>query len=231
MEIHPATTAAPVTSVPPESWSPRTKWIVTILLLWHVTAVFVGPAAVDPTSGLVLNIFQIYRPYLDALSLNHGYHFFAPEPGPSHLVRYELVLQDGSKRTGYFPNKDEQWPRLRYHRHFMLSEHLAQFAEEGTPPEILQAFSQSYAKHLLAEYQAKEVKLILIRHLFPAPQQVLDGMQLTDQKLFFERNLGIFRSDDVEKLPPSAESELSLGLPAKPANSLHISALPPEQAN
>lgn len=151
----------------------------------------------------MLNVFQIYRPYLDALYLNHGYHFFAPEPGPSHLVRYELILQDGSKETGYFPNKTEHWPRLRYHRHFMLSEHMAQFTEEGTPPEFLRTFSKSYAQHLLAAHHAKEVKLILIRHLFPTPEQVLEGMKLTDQSLFFERNLGVFRTDDAEELPDS----------------------------
>jgi hypothetical protein len=201
METQTANPDGSAAAVEPRSWSPRTKRIVTLLLLWHVTAVVVGPAAVDPTSGLLLNIFQLYRPYLDALYLNHGYHFFAPEPGPSHLIRYELVLQDGSKKTGYFPNKTEHWPRLRYHRHFMLSEHLSQFADEDSPPEVLQAFSKSYAEHLLAEHQAQEVKLILIRHLFPSPEQVQEGMKLTDQRLFFERSLGIFRADTAEELP------------------------------
>ena len=184
----------------PELWSRRTRWIVSLLLIWHVTAVFVGPAAVDPTSGLMLNIFSIYRPYLDALYLNHGYHFFAPEPGPSHLIRYEMTQQDGTTKTGYFPNRQDHWPRLRYHRHFMLTEHLAQFAEEGVPPEYLQSFSESYARHLLAEHQGQQVKLILVRHLFPTPQQVLDGATLTDQKLYFERNLGSFQVA-TEELP------------------------------
>lgn len=201
METHSANPDGPAAAVEPRPWSPRTKRIVTLLLVWHVTAVVVGPAAVDPTSGLLLNLFQVYRPYLDALYLNHGYHFFAPEPGPSHLIRYELVLNDGSRKTGYFPNKTEHWPRLRYHRHFMLSEHLSQFADEGSPPELLQAFSKSFGQHLLAEHHAKEVKLVLIRHLIPSPEQVRDGMKLTDQKLFFEKILGTFRADGAEELP------------------------------
>ncbi|MDB5391400.1 MAG: hypothetical protein JWM11_7046, partial [Planctomycetaceae bacterium] len=76
METPPATSEGSVVPVEPESWSVRTKTIVTLFLIWHLSAVFVGPAAVDPTSGLMLNLFQVYRPYLDALYLNHGYHFF-----------------------------------------------------------------------------------------------------------------------------------------------------------
>jgi len=29
-----------------------------------------------------------------------GYHVFAPEPGPSHLVRYEVTRADGSQVEG-----------------------------------------------------------------------------------------------------------------------------------
>lgn len=187
------------------AWSRRTRWIVSLLLLWHLSAVVVGPAAVAPTSGLMTNIWEWYQPYLEALYLNHGYHFFAPEPGPSHLIRYELTLADGTQKTGLFPHKSEHQPRLLYHRHFMLSEHLSQFAEPGTPPELLHAFSRSYAAHLLAEYHAQQVKLILVRHLLPQPEQVLAGMTLTDKRLYLERPLGTFRSDGTADLPVTTE--------------------------
>ena len=38
---------------------------------------------------------MVFRPYLEAAYLDHGYAFFAPDPGPSHLVRYELEFDDG----------------------------------------------------------------------------------------------------------------------------------------
>ena len=199
----PIPTTDPVSS--PIAWSRRTRWIVSLLLLWHVSAMFVGPAAVAPSSGLMTSVWDWYRPYLDALYLNHGYHFFAPEPGPSHLIRYELTLADGSQKTGLFPHKTEHQPRLLYHRHFMLSEHASQYAEPGTPPEILQAFSRSYAAHLLAEHHASQVKLILVRHLLPQPEQVLAGMTLTDKSLYFERLLGTFRADGTADFPGTKE--------------------------
>lgn len=197
-------TATPAAGLP-EPWSRRRRWLVSVLLLWHLTAIVVGPAAVAPSSGLMASIFDWYRPYLNALYLNHGYHFFAPEPGPSHLIRYELAIADGTQIAGLFPHKSEHQPRLLYHRHFMLSEHLSQFAEPGTPPELLQAFSRSYAAHLMAEHRAQSVKLILVRHLFPQPEQVLAGMSLTDKSLYLERPLGTFRADGTADFPATNE--------------------------
>ena len=220
----PYATAEPVVAVP--AWSRRTRWIVSVLLLWHLSAIVVGPAAVDPSSGLMSSVFEVYRPYLDGLYLNHGYHFFAPEPGPSHLIRYELAFADGSQKTGLFPHKTEHQPRLLYHRHFMLSEHASQFAEPGTPPELLQAFSRSYSAHLLTEHHAQQVKLILVRHLFPQPEQVLAGMTLTDKSLYFERPLGTFRADGTADFPATinpaggspAIAETAERLPERPAS-------------
>lgn len=201
--------------------------MVSLFLLWHVTAIVVGPAAVDPASGLMTSVWEWYRPYLDVLYLNHGYHFFAPEPGPSHLIRYELSYADGTQKTGLFPHKGQHQPRLLYHRHFMLSEHLSQFAEPGTPPELLNAFSRSYAAHLLAEHHAAQVKLILVRHLFPQPEQVLAGMGLTDKSLYLERPLGTYRADGTAELPapmppasgaPHSGEQTAELLPDRPAS-------------
>ena len=57
--------------------------------------------------------------------LDHGYAFFAPNPGPCHLVHYKVEFADGRQPVeGVFPNLKEEQPRLFYHRHFMLSETL-----------------------------------------------------------------------------------------------------------
>ena len=36
-----------------------------------------------------------------------------------------VVTRDGRKIEGSFPDKKAEWPRLLYHRYFMLSEHLS----------------------------------------------------------------------------------------------------------
>ena len=104
-------------------WSPRVRGIVSALLAFHVAAVFIAPwSGPPPASGLSATISRWIRPYTDATDVNHGYRFFAPNPGPSHLVRYELELRDGSLKGGLLPDLEVHWPRQLYHRHLMIAE-------------------------------------------------------------------------------------------------------------
>lgn len=110
--------------------SPGIRAIVSALVAFHVFAVFIAPfhfstRAPDgfdsPASGPVRSFID---PYIRFMYLDHGYFFFAPDPGPSHLIRYEVRFADGRKETGQLPDLDQHWPRLLYHRHFMISESL-----------------------------------------------------------------------------------------------------------
>jgi hypothetical protein len=170
-----------------------TRWqiVTSVLILLHLTAVWVAPFSVPPSSPLAQTIAGWFRPYVEGAFLNHGYKFFAPDPGPTHLVRYELELADGTKQTGIFPNLKEQWPRLLYHRHMMLSERL-----DGPPQAYwIGDFSRSYAQHLLDERQARSVTLYLVTHALPSPTQVQAGMKLDDPSLYRERQLIALKRD------------------------------------
>jgi hypothetical protein len=165
--------------------------VASVLLLLHVLAVWIAPFSVPPSSPLAQGLASLFRPYLEAAFLNHGYKFFAPDPGPTHLVRYELVLADGEKKEGIFPNLKEQRPRLLYHRHMMLSERL-----DGPPQAYwISAFSRSYAQHLLHQHNAQSVKLFLVTHALPSPQEVQSGMKLNDPRLYRERELLVLTRD------------------------------------
>lgn len=163
---------------------------MSVGLLLHLFALVIAPLAVAPTSPLWQRAWWVFRPYLEAMNLNHGYHFFAPEPGPSHLVHYELRFDDGRVQQGLFPNASQQQPRLRYHRHFMLSEFLNNLAIDDSRREMFDAVTRSYADHLRHEHHAAEVTLSLRRHYIPGPQHVLSGKRLDDVSLFAERPLG-----------------------------------------
>jgi len=183
-------------------WAPWAQIVVSLLLVWHVAAVLMGPLSFPPTM-ISDRVHPIFRPYLGATFLDHGYKFFAPDPGPSHLVRYELEFADGSNRGGVFPNLDDEWPRLFYHRHFMLSEFI-----NISPPDPnwtpqtdwtrvplsagQQQYARSYGKHMLHKYDARRVTLWLREHQIPTPDQVAKGMRLDDSSLYRERKLGSF---------------------------------------
>jgi hypothetical protein len=160
-------------------------WISVALIL-HMLAVVAAPLSVPPSSELFGRMFGVFRPYLEAAYLNHGYHFFGPDPGPGHKVRYVIELADGKRIEGAFPDRNEHRPRLMYHRHFMLSERLAGI-EAGEP--WIKDYVRSYAAHLQKKHNARRVTLYLQRHLIPFPDQVQDGMRLDDKSLYQERTL------------------------------------------
>lgn len=131
----PAATAAPPQPVEPTGSfaKPAVRIGVSLLLVYHLGAVLLEPLATAPNFNgppAVLPEFArpAFRPYQTALSLDHSYKFFAPNPGDSHLIRYDLHFADGTTSVGVaehgLPNSRRDWPRLLYHRYFMLAEHL-----------------------------------------------------------------------------------------------------------
>jgi hypothetical protein len=176
--------------------------VVSLALLWHLVGLLVGPIS-SPPSILGDYLQMVYQPYLQAAYLNHGYKFFGPDPGPSHLVRYVIELDDGERIEETFPDRKVHWPRLFYHRHFMLSEFLVGMSgpwdprfewdrQPLSPPQ--EVYVESYAHHLLKKLGGKRVTLYLVEHRLPSPQEVIEGMRLNDARLYRSRKLGSFES-------------------------------------
>jgi hypothetical protein len=167
------------------------RWAVNCWLVYHLAAIIIAPASVAPTSELINSTWRIFQPYLELLYLNHGYHFFAPEPAASTLISYEAERPDGTKVAGHFPSRKIQ-PRLLYHRHFMLTEHLhaAELREE--PDELLQEWVKSYADHIRTKYGAVRVKLTGHVHGLPSREDVLGGVKLNDPASYESSEFGVF---------------------------------------
>src|SRR5215218_3181945 len=110
----PAPAPKPRPATPPREGSPRRggrpalmiRIALTIFIIWHFTGVFLAALCVPTSSDLVLDIAQ-HPPmqwYLDALYMNQGHSFFAPEVGPGHMVRYQLFDQSNQvMEQGEFP--------------------------------------------------------------------------------------------------------------------------------
>lgn len=196
----------------------RWRLAASVLLAVHMLAVFTAPWMSSTQSPLAASFFSVMEPYLDGLELNNGYQFFAPEPGPSHLVRYDLYWSDGRHESGVFPNRQEHWPRLLYHRYFMLTD----MALMTGPPDPSwrpgtdwaqlktsaheQTLARAYAARLLRDSGADRVALYFVLHYLPRPDEVRAGMSLTDPSLYVQRQLGVFsRCALLEPAPESAE--------------------------
>ena len=190
----------------PIGWSRAERLGVSLLLVWHLTAILIGPLSLPP-SILGSALGPWFAPYHRTLFIGHAYKFFAPDPGPSHLIEYVLEMPDGARREGVLPDRKVHWPRLLYHRHFMLTEFIGNGPPdpswERQPEWELQAPSEwqrhraeSYARHLLAVSGARRVSLTLKQHALATPPQItIDRVSLTDPRSYRRKPLGSFQED------------------------------------
>jgi hypothetical protein len=194
--------------------------LATVLLLAHLAAIFIAPWSSPPPAPLLAEkAAGLVGPYLTAAYLNHGYRFFAPDPGPSHLVRYELTRKDGTVERGRMPDPQRHWPRLLYHRHFMITESLYNTlsrveelpadvtltATERQSIERQNAYARQLAlqvtrgigQQLLQQFDGERVQLFLQEHALPYPQDVQQGKRLDAADLYTDlADLGQFSRDE-----------------------------------
>lgn len=172
-----------------------------------------GPTGPSPASS------AFYRPirwYSEATYLNHGYAFFAPNPGPSHLIRVEVPTEQGEVETYTYPDLRRQWPRLLYHRHFMLTEFLHNtFQPRAIPDEIAadaemaerwkddrrryEAVRESMREHLVGALGSDQLKIRRVEHqLAGLPEFLYDRLRLDDPRLYLDlpEEPTDFRADD-----------------------------------
>lgn len=203
-----------------ERYTPsRWNLIASILIIGHVWAVFgrpiefatQGPTGVSPAAS---GFYRPVRGYSEFTYLNHGYAFFAPDPGPSHLMRVEFEKENADGKVvsdqWMFPDLKKQWPRLLYHRHFMLSEFLHNTYQPrnmpGPPPDdamVIAAWNRGRARHeailnsitnhLKKEAGVEDLRLRRLEHQLVGLPEFLGGQRRLDDPLLY-REL----SDDEE---------------------------------
>lgn len=160
--------------------------VVSLMLGFHVFAVFISPAAMPPASPLLMDGYRLALPYNELLFLNHGYHFFAPDPGASTLISYAVPRPGDAPVVGRFPNLSIH-PRLLYHRYFMLAENLWAFDDE-TQAEIQKA----YARHFSALHESSAITLNRVSHEPSSILRIQAGGKLDDPETFEVETIGVF---------------------------------------
>lgn len=168
----------------------RIRVLLSGILVWHLVGMIMpplsfqsrGPLGVSPAVATLLDPVEGYS---QALYMDRGYAFFAPDPGPSHLIQAAITAKDGSRVERLYPDLDDQWPRLLYHRHFMLSEFLTEIYHPPGPPLELARIDpsaaedwvrararyehvrQSIVDHLKAKHPGQDVAIRRVEHFIP----------------------------------------------------------------
>lgn len=193
--------------VPQRTWPKWARLVVSLWLIYHLAAIVIGPLNLPP-SILGEALYPYVASYHRVLYIGHPYKFFAPDPGPSHLIEYDVELADGSHVKERMPDRNKQWPRLLYHRHFMLTEFVGNMPPEAPAPNAdprsltweaapLSAAQrvrvQGYADHLLHRYDARRVTLTLVMHDWTPMEAITrDHVSLNDERSFMRRPLGTY---------------------------------------
>ena len=166
------------------SWPRWLRIIVSVVIAMYLMAVVLPPLAGPPPASLLANqLIQPFRPLIGAVALGHGYRFFAPNPGPGHSFRWTVQRPDGTHASGTIPDAATDWPRLLYHRRFMLPEKISALVPlPGAPPEVVadakrewQPLVKDLAAHLLTREGGSLIELVLVEHYLPAPEEVMEG--------------------------------------------------------
>ena len=169
------------------AWAKKAGFVLLNLwLAFHVFAIVISPAGMPPASPLLVDASRVAQPYNELLFLNHGYHYFAPDPGASTLVQYEIERPGDIPLKGRFPDT-ATFPRLRYHRFFMLAENVRAFS-----PEIQEAILEAYARHFAKIHNAERIRLSFINHEPSSIARIQAGGKLDDPETYFEEPIGVY---------------------------------------
>jgi hypothetical protein len=190
---------------------PVLRLVISIWIVWHFAGVFLAALSISGGSDLVINVAQggwwTTRPmqwYLDALYLNQGHSFFAPEVGPGHFIQYRLFDQSNREiEHGEFPSRKDQWPRLLYHRYFMLADQCDVPTDNKQEHDYWERrYLEAYARQLLrANENAQVAQLQRFNHWPVRRRDFVEGVKLTDQRTY-EKTIEVTqRRSDLGPLP------------------------------
>jgi hypothetical protein len=163
--------------------------VVNVWLIFHLVGVFLPAFSVPPSPAIIRDLYWSTRFYPQAIYMDHGYHFFGPDPGDSTLLRYVGTQVDGTVVRGTYPDRDI-FPRLRYHRHFMLTEAIPRIANFDEELGALQA--KAYAERILKATQTDSVRLYRVTHRLTSVDRFLAGGRLDDPETYVDQSLGQF---------------------------------------
>jgi len=211
--------------------------VASVFIIGHLWAVIgrplefatQGPFGASPS---MTRFRDPVRGYSQFAYLDHGYAFFAPEPGPSHLIRATITPPSGTDATASspspvaplvrnYPDLNDQWPRLLYHRHFMLAEFLNDIHHPpGEPPQEIAQNPVAIREWIQARRRFETVRDSILNRLQTAHPRATVAIDRLEHR---QPGLPEFMEDNV----PLDAPQLYSVLPDAPPLPLPLESLPP----
>jgi hypothetical protein len=167
---------------PGKTWPRWARVTVTLVVLVHAWAIWVGGWSGPPSSPLQNELAEGFRGYYDLIDQGYSYRYYAPEPPPTPVVTATVRYPDGRTDEVRLPDRATR-PRMLFQRELALANALYAEVEgarhEGGDPGQ-GPWAQSYARHLGKSHPgAGSVSLSVQMHLIPDPARVNQQLRAT----------------------------------------------------
>jgi hypothetical protein len=97
------------------------KLVLSLVILFHLSAILAHVLS-GGRPLIMLMAASKFRPYLKTMWLDNAYRFYAPDPGPTEVIWYKMVYEDGSTQwTQVPPRREDVYLRMPYQRHMSIS--------------------------------------------------------------------------------------------------------------
>jgi len=164
------TTARRCIVAPDGYWRIKAKVIVSLAIIFHMSAILVGALGGHPSSRLEQHAAAPLRRYFGFVNQGYAYRYYArldTTVDPQHPHRWgtpvvtlemEFERPDGIKREIYrLPSKERVSPRLRFQRQLDLAYHLT-----ADPKWV-----GSFARHACKTFGCSKVAIYTQEHQIP----------------------------------------------------------------
>ena len=148
-------------------------------------------------------------------------------------MEFQSVSQGDIPKLETIPDVDSYFPRLRYHRFFMLAENVWAFGDDAQ-----REFIEGYARHFSRKMKSESVSVISVSHDPAAMRRIVAGGDLKHPTSYLREPLADFQfAADGQTIKKSffnpAESEVDIELLPSPVslNGLESNELSTELSN
>jgi DNA primase len=157
-------------------WPLWARWVVTVVLLFHVGAVLAGALGASPSSRLEHLAAEFFEAYHQALDQGDAYRYYSSAFPPTPVVTATLSFADGRpEQVVRLPERGLR-PRLLYQRQLALAHGLMvdfEAAKRDSGDGSNSRWAHSFATHLGRVHPGcSSVALELKMHLVPRMERV-----------------------------------------------------------
>jgi hypothetical protein len=189
------------------TWRWQAKLLVSLLLLYHMSAILAGALGGPPSSPLQQRAAALFRRYFGFVNQGYAYRYYArldttvdvhsPHPWSTPVVTLEMEFagpQGVRQEVVRLPGRERVWPRLRFQRQLDLAYHVT------SDPR----WAGSYARYVCKKFGCSKVTVYTQEHQIPdlaavraAASGLGEPVDLEADSTYAHRlKLGEFRCED-----------------------------------